>query len=338
MPRILTSDRIAADPFGESIPMTAHARIRILGADFRFRSHSPQLLQLVAGAYGNLPRHRLKTAPPAITVQLVFTADDHAATWTTPPHPQAQAGAGLLCGSMDAANFVALAPEARSGVVAISRRLLQFPYYARYELLEFAVCTLASRVQRLMPLHAACLAKRRRGVLLMGDSGAGKTTVAAHSILSGLDILSEDSTFVCPTTGLATGVANYIHVRPDALQFMSVRQAAAWRRYSTTIHRRSGVEKLEVDLRRLGCRLAPSACRLAAIVFVTARSAAKGPLLRPIRAREALARLEALQAYATHRQGWNRFLRLVSGLSHWELRRGTHPDAAVASLQALLTV
>ena len=51
---------------------------------------------------------------------------------------------------------------------------------------------------------------------------------------------------------------------------------------------RSGVEKLEVDLRRLGCRLAPSACRLAAIVFVTARSAAKGPLLRPIRAREAL--------------------------------------------------
>ena len=49
---------------------------------------------------------------------------------------------------------------------------------ARYEMLEFAVFTLASRVQGVVPLHAACIGRRGRGLLLMGDSGAGKSTAA----------------------------------------------------------------------------------------------------------------------------------------------------------------
>jgi hypothetical protein len=58
--------------------------------------------------------------------------------------------------------------------------MLRFPYHARYELIEFAVFTLAARAQGLVPLHAACVGEEGRGLLLMGESGAGKSTASLH--------------------------------------------------------------------------------------------------------------------------------------------------------------
>jgi len=336
MRQSLTSDRIVADPFGEQRPAVAEARLRLLGADVRFRADDYQLLQLVTQAYGNLPRHRLAYARATINLRLVRTADDPRARWKRPPRPRTLSGGGLICSTIDAGNFAALSPATGSGVVALSQRLLNRPYYARYELLEFSVFTLASRVLQLVPLHAACVSMQRRGLLLMGDSGAGKSTLMAQCILKGLDFVSEDSTFVHPATGLATGIANYVHLRPDSLSFLGAAQGATWRRHSQIIRRRSGIEKLEVDLRRLDCRLARSACRARAIIFLAKRSAGKGPLLRRLPLPAALARLERLQAYAAAQPNWSLFLRATAKLQHWELRRGAHPSAAVASLSALL--
>src|SRR3546814_10687786 len=56
-----------------------------------------------------------------------------------------------------------------------------------------------------------------RGILLLGASGSGKLTLVLHSLLQGLDVLSEDAVFVQPDGMLATGVANFLHVRADAL-------------------------------------------------------------------------------------------------------------------------
>ena len=68
-----------------------------------------------------------------------------------------------------------------------------------------------------MPLHAACVGQGGRGVLLIGESGAGKSTASLHCLLRGLDFVSEDSIFATPDTMLATGVANFLHVRCDSL-------------------------------------------------------------------------------------------------------------------------
>src|SRR5262249_13534583 len=128
---------------------------------------------------------------------------------------------GLLCGAMDRDNFAMISPAAGSAYVGISRELLRFPYHARYELLEFAVFTLASRAQGLAPLHAGCVGVKNRGILLIGESGAGKSTLALESMLSaGMAILAEDAVFVAPDTWCATGVANFLHVRKDSLSFL----------------------------------------------------------------------------------------------------------------------
>jgi len=96
----------------------------------------------------------------------------------------------------------------------------RFPYHTRYELIEFAVFTLAARVQSLVSLHAACVGHGGRGVLLLGPSGSGKSTVALQCLLQGLDFVAEDSVFVETGSMLTTGIANFMHVRSDSLRWV----------------------------------------------------------------------------------------------------------------------
>ena len=98
------------------------------------------------------------------------------------------AGAGWLCGVVDAANYALVCPAGRSALVSISTSMLRHAYHARYELLEFAALTLLGRGMPLVPLHAACVGVRGAGVLLIGDSGAGKSTLCAAALASGWDL------------------------------------------------------------------------------------------------------------------------------------------------------
>jgi len=138
---------------------------------------------------------------------------------------------GYLGGATDSSNFVVLSPTERTALVVLSRQMLRFPYHTRYEFIEFAVFTLAARCQGMVSLHAACVGRAGRGILLMGPSGSGKSTVTLHCLLEGFDMLSEDSVFVAPETMLATGVANFLHVRSDSLRWVArTRDAVAIRK------------------------------------------------------------------------------------------------------------
>jgi hypothetical protein len=187
-----------------------------------------------------------------------------------------------------------------------------------------------------MPLHAASVSRDGRGLLLIGPSGSGKSTVGLHCLLRGFDFVSEDSVFVTPDTLLATGVANFLHVRRDSLRFLAKTSHAAQIRKCPVIRRRSGVRKFEVDLRQRGYRLAAAPVDVAAVVFTSCESAGAGPMLTPLRKSELLARLHATQPYAANSPAWPTFTRNLSGVRAFELRRGRHPLEAVRTLEELL--
>jgi len=309
----------------------------VLGARFQFESNSRQLLGLVETAYAGLPRHRLSVDRPRLKVrlQLMPGGPQHPRRDREPPPLTMLSGAGYLGGATLGSNFVVLSARERSALVGISRQMLQFPYHTRYELIEFAVFTLAQRVQRLASLHGACIGRGGRGLLLMGPSGAGKSTVALQCLLQGLDFLSEDAVFVAPDSLLATGVANFLHVPPNTLRWIDRKNAAAIRR-SPTIRRRSGVKKFELDLRNGGYRLAASPLRIGAVVFLSPKSAGAGPLLRPLSKPILLQELVKAQAYAANQPEWPIFKKRIGRLEGFELRRGSHPIEAVEALRRLL--
>jgi hypothetical protein len=326
-----------SDPFGEDASARWHAPLSVLGGHFTVESSDRAALRLAVDAFGGLPRHRLGRDQRRFHVRLVLT--DHRAAWarsTGPPRPTLTSGNGLLCATVDAGNFAVVDVALSRALVALSPAMLRYPYHARYELIELAVVTLASRAQPLVPLHAACIGARGAGLLLVGSSGAGKSTLALHALACGMQLLSEDSAFVAVDGLRVTGVPNYLHVRPNALGFLRDGTLRARIRRSPMIRRRSGAKKYEVDLRRLPGKLAASPLRLAATVFLSSRAAGAEDALARLGRDALLARLRREQPYAAGLSNWPEFERRIATLPAYELHRTEHPDIAVRRLRSLL--
>jgi energy-coupling factor transporter ATP-binding protein EcfA2 len=322
------------DPFHESTRMGATRRLQILGARIDFESNSRALLRLVDAAYAGLPRHRLSPTP-RLRVRLMLT-EPGTKHGDGPPEIGMLGGSRLLGGATASSTLAILSPREGTALIVVSGDMLRHPYHVRYELIEFAVCTLAARAQRLVPLHAACVGRAGRGILLMGRSGAGKSTVALHCLLRGMEFVAEDGVFVTADSLLATGAANFLHVRSDSLGWLDGTREAALIRNSPVITRRSGVEKFEVDLRRPRWALSASPPKIGAVVFLSSQSAGGGPLLRRMAPAELLAKLKSNQAYAAQQPQWRTFARNVARGEAFVLRRGRHPDDAVDALEGWL--
>jgi hypothetical protein len=245
-------------------------------------------------------------------------------------------GAGLLGGCSEESSFVVLSPLAQAALIVLGPHMSQFPYHTRYEYIEFAVLALASRVQRLVPLHAACVGINGRGILLMGPSGSGKSTVALQCILQGFDFLSEDAVFIDPRVMLATGTANFLHVQADSLRWVENARCRRSIRKSPIITRRSGAQKFEVDVRGGEHRLAVNPLKLAALVFLSSDQTHEHKLLRPLTKSQVAARLLTHQAYGARQPGWKAVERRLLKIPSVELRRGQHPRDAVAILRTLV--
>jgi len=325
-----------ADPYGEARPTPFERRATLLGGDFVFRADAEVLLTLVDSACGDAPAHRFEGPAPAFEIELRLGEPGGLPLSQEPPTPRLQGGGGFLAVLIDRGNLAFVDPASRRGLVNVSPELLAEAYYARYELLEFAIFTLAARAQGLAALHGACVGLNGRGLLLIGESGAGKSTLALHCLLAGMDFLCEDASFLAPTSGLLTGVANFVHLRRDALRWLAP-EIAARIEAAPTITRRSGVEKFEFDLRaapRLG-PLAPAPLRLAGIVFLRAESAG-GDALQPVPADEANARFTRSQPYAAGQPVWAGVEALMAQLPAWELGRSAHPRDGARRLRLLL--
>jgi hypothetical protein len=326
------------DPFGEDTAAQLHTRVSVVGGDFDLRSSAPKLLELANGAFGGLPKQRLERLPPRFSVQLVL--NDRKRTWARgapPPPPVFSSGAGLLSATIDAGNFAVMDPGGLRAMISVSKAILEQPYYPRYELIELACLTLAARVQGLAPLHAACVGANGSGLLLIGGSGTGKSTLCLQALACGMQLLSEDSAFVAPGSLRATGVANYLHLTRDALGFLPAGELRRAIERSPVIERRSGARKLEIDLRRLDAKVPRKPLRLVATVFLSRRAAGRTGTLHAIGRGACVSRLRREQPYAVHRYpGWAAFERRVAELPSYELRRTEHPDTAVRQLRELL--
>jgi hypothetical protein len=325
---------VAADPFGEHVPARHRRRYVVLGADCEFQSDSLPLLRVVDAAFGGLPARRA-AGSHTHRLRLHLQDEPQPRTHGAPPM-RLLSGAGLLGAATGRSSFTVLSPATRAGIVAVPRDLLAQPYILRYELIELAALTLLARTQELVPLHAACVTARNRALLLLGASGAGKSTFCMHWMRRGHQLLSEDGVFIAPRTLEARGVAPFLHLRRDNLRFVTRREAAAIGR-SPLIRRRSGVEKFELDLRRRKRALAADGVPLAGVVRLTRRRATRGALVADASAAELRAQLGLAQAYATQQPGWRDFLARLSRLPCVELRRGSHPDESVHAVEQWLS-
>jgi len=324
-----------ADPFRERARRMGRRLVSVLGGEILFESASAELLDIVDAAYAGLPSHTFAGSRPRLRIALELLPGTGRIR-AVPPPPSLGGGAGFLRATLDDSSFAVVYPQAGAALVTVSRDMLRFRYHVRYELIEFAVYLLAARSRGLVPLHAACVAEGGRGIVLAGASGAGKSTIALNCLAQGLKLVSEDSVMLEPISLRATGIASFLHLRRESLQYVP----ADWMSRvigSPVIRRRSGVDKLEVDVRsvRGGCAARPVS--LSAIIFASAARAGRGPLLTPLPPGELVRRLHRTQPYAVSQSQWPAFIRSVQQVPTFELRRRHHPQEAVEALHGLLS-
>lgn len=326
------------DPFGEKSIRPFRRRVNVLGANCECTSNDARLIEILDQAFSELPRHELGSPPVDLNIALVLvgSASSSPAGWQQPHY---QSGAGLIVATVDAGNFAAISVSQRSSLICVtSDMLLSYPYEVRYELVEFALLTLASRVQDLVPLHAASIGINGYGLLLNGPSGSGKSLLSLACTLRGFDFLAEDAVFVSAEKGVATACPGFLHLHEGSLAHVSSSGVAHIIRSSPVIQRQGGARKYEVDLRRSGFSLADRPLRIVVLVMLSNPGDAAESLLARVSVGELMEELERDQGYAAQLRSWQAFRTMIAELPAYRLAYRPDPDAAANAFRELIRI
>jgi len=184
------------------------------------------------------------------------------------------------------------------------------------------------------PLHAACVAREGRGVLLAGMSGSGKSTLTAALVRDGWDFLSDDTVFVTRQAGATSvwGFSDEIDCSDDtAGMFAELRHLVG----APTL---AGRDKHPVDVEKIFGMLPVPACRPDALVLPTI-SGERRSVLRAVPASYALREL-APNVLLTQRAATQAHLdllaELVTEIPCYSLATGTDLSFASRCLREIL--
>ena len=135
-----------------------------------------------------------------------------------PPPAEFHAHRHLFAFVSDAKNLAVCDTQARSGTAWLTSAAVEDAAFFRYNFLEAMALELIVSLY-LTPFHAACVARDGRGMLLCGDSGAGKSSLAYGCGRRGWSYLSDDASYLirrCAEERLVLGHPHRVRLRPDA--------------------------------------------------------------------------------------------------------------------------
>ncbi len=134
-----------------------------------------------------------------------------------PPAPSSRVREHLCSHVADAENFAISDATAAFTFLWLSETTLAHRDYIRYFMLESsAMFHLAARYA--IGIHAACVDFDGKGILLCGDSGAGKSTFAYACARAGFTYVTDDASFLVAgrEDSLVVGNARQVRFRPSA--------------------------------------------------------------------------------------------------------------------------
>lgn len=174
------------DPLLVRTKMTHECEIYPYGFPVRLASNSPLVMEAAAISWGTYKRHFI--TPPLDVRCLVSDSDKPACV--EPPVFRSQQH--LLSIVADAENFACLDLERAFSFGWVTRKTAESTEYFRQCFLDVMIYPLLE-IKYLVTLHAACVVFNGRGVLLTGDAGAGKSSLAYACARRGWTFVSDDA-------------------------------------------------------------------------------------------------------------------------------------------------
>ena len=201
--------------------------------------------------------------------------------------------------------------------------------FVSYRFLE-AIANYSLTQLYLTPIHAACIAREGRGVLLCGPSGAGKTSLAYFCARKAWTYVSDNESWLVRAAGLAGGNPRRIRFRESAFQLfpeLMGKQPALHANGKMSIE----LTPAEIGVPTIGL------CRADRVVFLS-RQPEGPPSCHELPARQVVERLlSELPMYDDAvRKQHRASIEAIAGLNPVELRYSRLEEAA-EQLESLVT-
>jgi hypothetical protein len=184
------------------------------GFPVEVRTNAPEIIAAFCDMW-SLFRRVFDTSPIQIEVQVV----DVPASQPDRPPPATTFRMMLptLFCIADADNYSIVHLEQNRAQIVVARSTLPHKLYLRHHLLETAVGALLA-THHVTPIHAACVALNGCGVMLCGDSGAGKSSLAYACARAGWTYIADDCSLLLHggRSRTVTGDCHHIRLRPSA--------------------------------------------------------------------------------------------------------------------------
>jgi len=177
---------VVNDPLLTRVPLEHEAIFYPYGFPARIRSNSAVTLDAAHRSWGTY-RQRYEHHP--LDIRLALSAGDHAACTEQPVF---RSQGHLLSIVADRDNFAVLDLNAGFAFGWATEATARNQEYLRQCLLDVMIFPLLE-IRHLITLHAACVIHRGKGVLLAGNSGAGKSSLAYACARRGWTFVSDDA-------------------------------------------------------------------------------------------------------------------------------------------------
>ena len=206
MTEISSPETAVADPLRSSFPFPLVATYYPLGFAVEISTNSRLVLDAAEESWG------LETqafdAPP---VHLSLGVTDQSGG-ALPAPPRFLSRGHLMSIVADASNSVVCDFHGGFAFGWVTETVAATPDFLRYRFLESSVLSLVEQ-RHLAPVHGALVARAGRGVLLCGDSFAGKSTLAYACARAGWTYISDDATSLVRKLPDLQGIGQFYAIR-----------------------------------------------------------------------------------------------------------------------------
>jgi hypothetical protein len=313
------------DPLGYDRPLRLRSRYYPMGFPLDLGTNSEYIIEAADRIWAQFP-----ATPHGKAANLRVVVEDYDAQ--LPPAPSMPRGRNHLISIVHGPDNFAVCDLAGSFTFAcLTRDVARDREYVRHHFLEPAGYLMID-ARYLSPLHASCTALQGRAVLLYGESGAGKTSLAYACARKGWTYLSDDATHIVRGRPDRTVVG-----RPFRIRFReSARLLFPELKRFVPERRPNGKLDIEIETGALGMSVALES-NATHLVFLNRQNAPTPTRIEPVARTEAASRLASLTCYgdetirSEQRRALAEFLHLpIVKLTYSDL------DGAECALRALV--
>ncbi|HEU5350839.1 MAG TPA: aldolase [Terracidiphilus sp.] len=204
------------DALLSDMKLSLHRTFYPLGFAVEIMTNDPDVLAAANESFGH---RRLCRGSAALQVRIGISEGDSS---ECPPEPTRREYNHLYSLVADGENQALLDLRTGANFVWLNKAALNHRSYFRYNFLEKVVYLLLG-ASVVTDIHAACVSRNGKGILLCGDSGAGKTTLAYACARAGWTYTSDDTCYLINVSESprVIGHSHRVRFRPEAKALFS---------------------------------------------------------------------------------------------------------------------